>query len=119
MSAATAGVLLAVGAATFFASSLGSARLIRRGSCRTVAMWSGLGMSVVIAVQFGLPVSTEVSLASFCLVAVFAGVRTADSATLGLAQLPAQPGAMMAARKPTRLRRDEDTGVQQPPSHTR
>jgi hypothetical protein len=68
VSAATAGVLLAVGAATFFASSLGSARLIRRGSCRTVVMCSGLGMAVGIAVQFGLPVSTEVSLASVALV---------------------------------------------------
>ncbi len=34
----------------------------------------------------------------FCVMAIFAGVRTVSSSTLGLSQLPSRPGSMMAAR---------------------
>jgi predicted MFS family arabinose efflux permease len=55
-------------------------------------------MGALIALQFGTDGSVLVGLLNFFLGAAAGGVRSAVASTLGLSQLPSQPGSMMAAR---------------------
>jgi predicted MFS family arabinose efflux permease len=55
-------------------------------------------MGVVLIPILNWAPAAWVTLVMFCLMAVFAGVRSAGSSTLGLEQLPGRPGAMMGAR---------------------
>jgi predicted MFS family arabinose efflux permease len=59
---------------------------------------SALMMAAVLPFQMSVATSPLGALAIFCLIALAAGMRTPASGGLGLAQLPAHPGAMMAAR---------------------
>jgi predicted MFS family arabinose efflux permease len=55
-------------------------------------------MGAGLAVFLNVTPSVLFSLAVICLVAVGAGLRATGSSALGLSQLPAHPGSMMAAR---------------------
>lgn len=94
---ATAGWLLAGGAAAYFAASTRSAGLVRRASERRLAAAAALAMAALAVAQFATS-SVAVAMAVFCLIGLAAGVRTPASSGLGLHQLPGHPGAMMAAR---------------------
>lgn len=96
--AATAGWLLAAGAAAFFAASTRSgwfvARVVRRRLVAVAAVAMGVLGLALLALRLGvLP-----AVVLFCLVGVAAGVRTPASSGLALELLPGQAGAMMAIR---------------------
>jgi predicted MFS family arabinose efflux permease len=95
---AAVGWLLAGGAAAHFAASTHSARLVNLLGRRRVVAASALMMAAVLPFQLSITASTLAALALFCLIALAAGIRTPASGGLGLAQLPAHPGGMMAAR---------------------
>ena len=95
---AVAGWLLAGGAACYLVGATHSGAVTRQRSQRRLVAGCAVLMAALLLVQFGLARSVPVAFAVFCLIAVPAGVRTAASSDLGLAQLPAHPGAMMAAR---------------------
>ena len=93
------GFLLAVGSIAFLISTLGTDRLVRRvGSKRPLIVAGGLGMGIFAAVIMNVTPSVAFTLALFFLMALCAGVRSTGSSALGLSQLPARPGSMMAAR---------------------
>jgi predicted MFS family arabinose efflux permease len=94
----TVGVLLAVGSLAFVISTLNTARLTARLSRRTVIVGGALGMGMLVTVVMNVTPSVGFTLGAFCVMALFAGVRTTSSSALGLDLLPAEPGSMMAAR---------------------
>ena len=98
VSTTTVGVLLAAGSVVFLTMSLNTARLTARFPRRPLIVLCGFGMGVVLIPILNWAPAVSVTLALFCLMAVFAGVRSAGSSTLGLEQLPGRPGAMMGAR---------------------
>jgi predicted MFS family arabinose efflux permease len=100
VSEATAGWLLASGAAAYFAASTHSAVLTRLAPRRNVVAAAAVMMAALIAALFASD-TVPVAVAIFCLVGMLAGIRTPASARLGLEQLPGHPGAMMAARTAT------------------
>jgi predicted MFS family arabinose efflux permease len=55
-------------------------------------------MGAFLAVILNVTPSVWFTLALFFVMALCAGVRSTGSSALGLSQLPAQPGSMMAAR---------------------
>jgi len=95
---AAVGVLLAVGSIVFLGASLSTERLVARLPRRPVLVASALGMGVMLVPVLNLAPSVGFTLALFCVLAVFAGVRSTGSSSLGLVQLPERPGSMMAAR---------------------
>lgn len=98
VSTTTVGVLLAVGSVVFLTMSLSTARLTVRFPRRPLIVLCAFGMGVVLIPILNWAPAVSVTLALFCLMAVFAGVRSAGSSSLGLEQLPDRPGAMMGAR---------------------
>lgn len=97
-SEAAVGLLLAVGSLAFMFSTLRTSRLIARFDLRRVVGIGALGMGLLLVPVLNLTPSVWFTLGAFCLMALFAGVRTTSSSTLGLRQLPGQEGSMMAAR---------------------
>lgn len=95
---ASVGFLLAVGSVAFLLATLSSHRVAQRFERRRLIALTGLGMGVLLAVFLNVTPSIGFSLAVICLVAVCAGLRSTGSSALGLSQLPAHPGSMMAAR---------------------
>lgn len=95
---ATVGLLLATGSLAFLASSAIAAPLARRFARRRLIAIAALGMGATLVPLLNLTPAVWFTLALFCVMAIFAGVRTVSSSTLGLSQLPARPGSMMAAR---------------------
>jgi predicted MFS family arabinose efflux permease len=95
---ATVGVLLAVGSLVFLASSTNTARLTARYPRRPLIVSSAFGMGVVLVPILNWAPAVAATLGMFCVMAVFAGIRSAGSSSLGLEQLPERPGAMMGAR---------------------
>ncbi|MGF1473057.1 MAG: MFS transporter [Rubrobacteraceae bacterium] len=93
-----AGILLALGAAVFFLSSIRSSSLARRFPQRELIAVTALGTGAFIILQLNAEPALWISVVLLCIVAFCAGVRTPVSSTLGLSQLPQQPGLMMAAR---------------------
>jgi predicted MFS family arabinose efflux permease len=93
-----AGLLLACGAAAFFASATRGAGLVAGAPRRPLVAVVSLLMAALIVVQFGLAGTAAFATVAFCLVGLAAGIRTPASSALGLEQLPGHPGAMMAAR---------------------
>jgi predicted MFS family arabinose efflux permease len=83
------GLVLALGAAAFFIASVRSAPLV-----------ASLPRPLVVAItlQFGTDDFVWVGLLIFVFCAAVGGIRSSVASALGLAQLPDQPGAMMAAR---------------------
>jgi predicted MFS family arabinose efflux permease len=92
------GFLLAVGSFAFLASTLSTDRLARRFGRRTLVVGGALGMGALVVVLMNVTPSVWFTLAMFFVVALCAGLRSTGSSALGLDQLPAQPGSMMAAR---------------------
>jgi len=93
------GVLLAVGSVAFLISTLSTERLVRRvGQRRPVIVATALGMGALAAVIMNVTPAVAFTVSLFFVMALFAGTRATTSSALGLSQLPAQPGTMMAAR---------------------
>jgi predicted MFS family arabinose efflux permease len=98
---AAAGIVLALGAGAFFATSVRGARLLDRLPKPRVVAVTALVMGALISLQFGTNELLWIGLLTFFVSAAAGGVRSAVASTLGLAQLPGQPGSMMAARTAT------------------
>ena len=92
------GVVLALGAGAFFATSVRGARLLARLPRPHVVAVAVLVMGALIALQFGTDDLVGIGLLTFFLCSAAGGIRSAVASTLGLAQLPQSPGSMMAAR---------------------
>ena len=92
------GVLLAVGSVMFLLASTNTARLAERYPRRPLIALAALGMGTLLVPVLNVTVSVWLTLGLFCLMALFAAVRSAGSSALGLSQLPGQAGSMMAAR---------------------
>lgn len=96
--AATAGWLLAAGAAAFFAASTRSGRLVARVARRRLVAAAAVAMAALGLALLALRLGVVPAVVLFCLVGVAAGVRTPISSGLALELLPGQAGAMMAIR---------------------
>ncbi len=98
ISEATVGFLLAVGSVAFAISTLSTASLTQRFERRRLIVCAALGMGVMVAVIMNVTPAVVFTLCLFFVMALMAGVRSTGSSSLGLDQLRAQPGSMMAAR---------------------
>jgi predicted MFS family arabinose efflux permease len=98
VSVGSVGLLLAVGSVVFLVTSLNTARLMDSAPRKPVLVACAFGMGAVLVPILNWAPSVAGTLAMFCAMAVFAGVRSAGSSALGLDQLPGRPGAMMGAR---------------------
>jgi predicted MFS family arabinose efflux permease len=98
VSASSVGILLAVGSFAFLASTLLTHRIARHVERRTLIATAALTMGVLLAIVLNYTPSVGFTLGVFCLMAICAGLRSTGSSALGLSQLPAHPGSMMAAR---------------------
>ena len=98
VSESTVGFLLAVGSVAFAISTLATASLSERFARRRLIVCSALGMGGMIAVIMNVTPAVLFTLGLFFPMALMAGVRSTASSSLGLDQLRAQPGSMMAAR---------------------
>jgi len=96
--AATAGWLLAAGAAAFFAASTRSGRLVARVARRRLVAAAAVAMAALGLALLAVRLGVVPAVVLFCLVGVAAGVRTPVSSGLALELLPGQAGAMMALR---------------------
>jgi predicted MFS family arabinose efflux permease len=92
------GLLLAAGSIVFLVSSTNAARLSERLPRRRLIVITALAMGILLVPLLNLTPSVWFTLAVFCAMAFFASLRTTAASTLGLDQLPGQPGAMMGAR---------------------
>jgi predicted MFS family arabinose efflux permease len=95
---AAAGILLALGAAAFFATSVRGVRHPVRLPRPLVVAVTVLIMGGLIALQFSTDDPMWIGLIIFFLCTATGGIRVALAVALGLSQLPSQPGSMMAAR---------------------
>lgn len=98
VTSATAGWLLAAGAAAHFTAATRSGRLVARFSRRRLVVAAGLAMAVLLPLLLANSRSLVAAALAFCVVGAAAGIRTPASSSLGLVQLPDHPGTMMAAR---------------------
>jgi predicted MFS family arabinose efflux permease len=98
VSETTVGFLLAVGSIAFAISTLNTASLTERFERRGVIWRAALAMGVMLAVIMNVTPTVVFTLCMFFVMALMAGIRSTASSALGLDQLPAQPGSMMAAR---------------------
>jgi predicted MFS family arabinose efflux permease len=98
VSETTVGFLLAVGSIAFAISTLNTAALTARFDRRGVIWRAALGMGAMLALIMNVTPAVVFTLCLFFVMALLAGLRSTGSSTLGLDQLPAQPGSMMAAR---------------------
>jgi predicted MFS family arabinose efflux permease len=94
----TLGFLLAIGSVAFLIATLSSHRVAHRWDRRRLIATTGLLMGALLIVFFNVTPAVGFSVALICVVAVCAGLRSTGSSALGLSQLPAHPGSMMAAR---------------------
>ena len=94
----TVGLLLAIGPFAFLAATLSTARLTERVARRSLIVGSALAMGASLCLFLNVTPSPGFSVAVIVVVAVFAGLRSTGASSLGLDQLPRQPGSMMAAR---------------------
>lgn len=95
---ATVGLLLAAGSLVFLAASLNTERLTSRFPRRALIALAALGMGTLLVPLLSVTPSIAFTLGLFCVMALFASIRSTGSSALGLAQLPGRPGAMMGAR---------------------
>jgi len=98
VSEAALGFILAIGSIAFLAATLSSHRLAMRWDRRRLIATTGVAMGALLVVFFNVTPAVGFSVAVICVVAVCAGLRSTGSSALGLSQLPAHPGSMMAAR---------------------
>ena len=92
------GWVLAAGAAAYLVASSRAGRLAQSVPLRRLVWVSALAMAVVIPLLLGVVRAPAPAVATFCVVAMVAGVRTPASAGLALEQLPEHPAAMASAR---------------------
>jgi predicted MFS family arabinose efflux permease len=92
------GIVLALGAAAFFVASVRGAPLLASLPRPRVVAVTVLVMGALIALQFSTDGFVWIGLLTFLLSGAAGGIRSSVASALGLAQLPGQPGAMMAAR---------------------
>jgi predicted MFS family arabinose efflux permease len=94
------GFLLAIGSFAFLISTLGTDRLVQRlgGRRRRLVITSALAMGSLVALIMNVTPAVAFTVSLFFLMALCAGVRSTGSSALALGLMPAQPGAMMAAR---------------------
>jgi predicted MFS family arabinose efflux permease len=98
VSEATVGFLLAVGSVAFLISTVSTASLTARFARRGLIWRGALGMGAMLALIMNVTPAVAFTLCLFFVMALMAGIRSTASSALGLDQLPAQPGSMMAAR---------------------
>jgi len=98
VSESTVGFLLAVGSIAFAISTLSTASLTERFPRRRMIWLSALGMGAMLALIMNVTPAVAFTVCLFFVMALMAGVRSTASSSLGLNQLPSQPGSMMAAR---------------------
>jgi predicted MFS family arabinose efflux permease len=98
VSVTTVGVLLAIGSFVFLLATLNTQRVALRLGRRRMIVLASAAMGFLLIPLMNFTPSVAVTLAIFCLMATCAGLRSAGSSALGLSQLPAHPGSMMAAR---------------------
>ncbi len=98
VSEATVGILLSAGSVVFLIVSLNMARVTARFARKPLIVAAALGMGVMLVPVLGWAPSVAGTLSLFCVMAVFAAIRSTGSSNLGLDQLPGRPGAMMGAR---------------------
>ncbi len=98
VSESTVGFLLAVGSIAFAISTLSTAALTERFERRRLIVCAALGMGTMLAVIMNVTPAVVFTLCLFFVMALMAGIRSTASSSLGLDQLRAQPGSMMAAR---------------------
>jgi predicted MFS family arabinose efflux permease len=94
----TVGLLLAIGPVSFMVATLRTARLTERVARRSLIVWSALAMGAALCLLLNVTPSPAFSVGVVVVLALFAGLRSTGASSLGLDQLPAQPGSMMAAR---------------------
>ena len=92
------GIVLALGAVAFFVASVRGALLFDRLPRPRVVAVAVIVMGALIALQFSTDGDVWIGLLTFLLSGAVGGIRSSVASALGLAQLPGQPGAMMAAR---------------------
>jgi predicted MFS family arabinose efflux permease len=92
------GLLLAGGSVVFLVGSLSAARLARRVGRRRLIVVAALAMGAMLVPLLNLTPSVGFTFGLFCVMALFASLRSTTSSDLGLLQLPRQPGSMMGAR---------------------
>jgi len=92
------GLVLAIGAAAFFATAVRGAPLLSNLSRRHLISAVLLVMALLIPLQFATDDILWIGLLIFFLAAAAGGLRGSVASSLGLAQLPDHPGSMMAAR---------------------
>lgn len=98
VSESTVGFLLAVGSVAFAISTLSTASLTERLRRKTLVWSTALAMGLFLALIMNVTPSVVFTLCLFFVMALFAGVRSTGSSSMGLDQLPGRPGSMMAAR---------------------
>jgi predicted MFS family arabinose efflux permease len=98
VSEASVGFLLAVGSVAFLIATLSAHRVMPRFVRRRLIVVTGIAMGAFLCVFMNVTPAVWFSLGVICIVAVCAGLRSTGSSALGLNQLPAHPGSMMAAR---------------------
>jgi len=98
VSESSLGFLLAVGSVAFLIATLSSHRVAARWERRRLIATTGVAMGALLIVFFNVTPAVGFSVSLICVVAVCAGLRSTGSSALGLSQLPAHPGSMMAAR---------------------
>lgn len=98
VSETTVGFLLAVGSVAFAISTLSTASLTARLNRRNLIWRSALLMGLLLALIMNVTPSVVFTLCLFFVMALCAGIRSTGASALGLDQLPARPGSMMAAR---------------------
>jgi predicted MFS family arabinose efflux permease len=94
------GFLLAIGSIAFLISTLGTQRVVESigGRRRRLVVVGALAMGAMVALIMNVTPSVAFTVGLFFLMALCAGLRSTGSSALALGLLPAQPGAMMAAR---------------------
>jgi predicted MFS family arabinose efflux permease len=92
------GLLLAGGSVVFLVGSLSAARLARRFGRRRLIAGAALAMGAMLVPLLNLTPSVGFTFGLFCVMALFASLRSTTSSDLGLSQLPRQPGSMMGTR---------------------
>jgi predicted MFS family arabinose efflux permease len=94
----TVGLLLAIGPFAFIAATLRTARITERIPRRSLIVWSAIAMGATLCLFLNVTPAPAFSVGVVIFLAVFAGLRSTGASSLGLDQLPSQPGSMMAAR---------------------
>jgi predicted MFS family arabinose efflux permease len=92
------GFLLGIGSSVFALTTLSTTGVLARFPRKPAIGLSAIGMAVALPLGFNVAPAVAFTLAVFSSMALCAGIRSTASSSLGLVQLPLQPGSMMAAR---------------------